>query len=199
MSRELDRERDAIVSLCLKAADTQEQMLKMFPQNVHYKEYAQMARWVAGEVEKRRGMVFDEGGVEVESETLAALNEELRLCQAEIVEMRGLLAGLRVERGKLKNVITAHEENTARIMAIHRMSMDKHMEKDGLIKELSDKRDRAASSLDEAKEAMNVERESIRDHERGLCVETLEKMAAEMTDTHHVWAIKQAVNKLGGK
>jgi C4-dicarboxylate-specific signal transduction histidine kinase len=192
----LDRERDAIIQLCLKAAGVQEEALKAFPQNVHYKEYAQMARWVADEVEKRKGVVFDEDGSEIEGEALAGLNEELLACREENVELKGLLVGMRVERERLLKLSLAHEENAHRISEAHGKSIDAHQEKDALIRQLTEKHGKLKETMETLHNAVDAERKLIRDHERGLCVSALEKMATEMMDTHHVYAVRQAIEKL---
>jgi hypothetical protein len=192
----LDRERDAIIHICIEAAETQERMLKMFPQNIQYKEFAQMARWVAAEVERRKGRVFDGDGAEVEGDALAALNKELLVCQEENLSLKGLLVGLRVERDRLKSCVLAHEENTARIVAEHDKSIDAHTEKDDLIRQLRDRHDSMSAHLDASHDAMETERKAVRDHERQLIAEGLRKMAERSPDVVEDKVLKIAAAKV---
>jgi|WetSurMetagenome_2_1015567.scaffolds.fasta_scaffold00674_41 hypothetical protein len=193
---DLDRERDAIIRICAEAAGTQERMLGMFPQNTQYKEFAQMARWVAAEVEKRKGIVFGEDGSEVQGAPLAAICMELRCCQEEIVELKGLIGGLRVERDRLKSLVLAHEENTARIMTSHKKSIDEHAKKDGLIHQLTGDHEIIKAKLEEGTAAMGAERTAIRTHERLLIAGMVRKMADRSPDPVEDKILKTAASAI---
>jgi hypothetical protein len=196
---DLERERDAVIGICVGAAETQERMLKMFPQNAQYKEYAQMARWVAAEVEKRRGIVFDEDGSEVEGEAFASLNRALLEGQFENAELKGLLAGMRVERDRLEGLVKAHEGNAALVMTAHNKALDESKEKDRLIGQLADGEKLLVARLEESMAAMEAEREAIREHERGLCSEKIMRMAMETPEYHVSMMLRKAAELVRGR